>query len=155
MLLAKLLRQLTRLRRLQPQVGRIQAVVLRRSRGHIRRSRLLAGGQPVLALTTTGRRSGRLRTTTLAYTHHDDGYAVTALNLGSDRHPAWCLNLRANPDAAVHVAGRDERVRAREATGEEAEQVWRRFFRQLPQTANARRVTRRDVPVVVLQRTTP
>src|SRR5438105_14328488 len=104
MLLARLLRLLTRLRRVQPQIGRLQAFVLRRSGGRLRRSVLLAGGQPILAITTTGRRSGRLRSTTLAYVRHGDAYAVGALNLGSDHDPGWCLNLRADGRAAVEVA---------------------------------------------------
>src|SRR5437660_2192872 len=112
MALARFLRSLTRFRRVQPIVGRIHAVILRRSGGRLRRSRLLAGGQPVLALTTTGRRSGLQRTTTVAYLQHGNGYAVTALNLGSDRHPAWCLNLRADPRARVHVNGKTAPVHA-------------------------------------------
>ena len=150
MLLARLLRQLTRFR-LQPQVGRLQALLLRRSGGRIKRSRILAGGQPVLALTTTGRRSAKPRTTTIAYLRHEDGYAVTPLNLGSDRHPAWYLNLRADPRAVVHVAGVSRAVRARDAEGAEADRLWARFFEQLPQMRNTRRVARRDVPVVVLE----
>jgi len=149
MLLARLLRQLTRLRRLQPQVGRLQAMLLRRSGGRIRRSRLLAGGQPVLALTTTGRRSSTPRTTTVAYLRHGAAYAVTPLNLGSDRHPGWYLNLRADPHAVVHVAGVTHAVRARDAEGAEADQLWERFFAQLPQIRHTRRIARRRVPVVV------
>src|SRR5438093_9731012 len=91
MALARFLRRLTRFRRIQPQIGRVHAAALRRSGGRIRRSRLLAGGQPVLALTTIGRRSGERRSTVLAYVRREDAYAVGALNLGSDHHPAWCL----------------------------------------------------------------
>src|ERR1700736_1585707 len=97
MLLAGLIKQLARFRRVQPQIGRLHAWILRSSRGRLRRSVLLAGGQPVLALTTTGRRSGEPRTTTVAYLERGDAFVVSALNLGSDRHPAWCLNLRASP----------------------------------------------------------
>ena len=68
--LAKLLRSLTRFRRIQPKVGRMHAAVMRRAGGRIRRSRLLAGGQPVLALTTTGRRTGAPRSTVIAYLRH-------------------------------------------------------------------------------------
>ena len=153
MLLARLLKYLTRFR-VQSKVGSLHAILVRRSRGMIRRSRLLAGGQPVLALTTTGRQSGELRRTVVAYVEHGDGYAVGALNLGSDRDPAWCLNLRANPRATVTVAGKTTAVRAREAKGPEAEELWQRFERQLPQTRNTRRVARREVPVLVLEPTT-
>jgi deazaflavin-dependent oxidoreductase (nitroreductase family) len=149
MLLARFLKSLTRLR-LQPQVGRIQAALLRRSRGRWRRARILAGGQPVLALTTTGRRSGKRRSTTVAYVRHADAYAVGALNLGSDQHPAWCLNLRADPRAEVHVDGKRIAVTAREATGEEAEHLWQAFIDRVPAIANSRRVARREVPILVL-----
>jgi F420H(2)-dependent quinone reductase len=151
MLLARLLRLLTRFRRIQPQVGRIHAWFLRQSDGRIRRSLLFAGGQPVLALTTTGRRSGQRRTTTVAYVRHETGYAVGALNLGSDRDPAWCLNLRADPLGWVEVAGHRNPVLAREASAEEAEQLWTRFFQQLPQIRHTLRVARRDVPIMILE----
>src|SRR5919109_4682203 len=103
--LARLLSLVTRLRRIQPHVGRAHAFVIRHSRGRIRRSIFFAGGQPVLTITTTGRRSGRQRTTTVAYVHHGNGFAVEGLNLGSDHNPAWCLNLRVDPNAWVEVAG--------------------------------------------------
>jgi deazaflavin-dependent oxidoreductase (nitroreductase family) len=151
MLLARLLRLLTRLRSIQPQVGRVHAFLLRRSRGLFRRSRLLAGGQPVLALTTIGRRSGKPRTTTLAYVKNGRSYAVGALNLGSDHDSAWCLNLRADPRAWVEVAGNRLTVFAREATGAEAEQLWARFIEQLPQIRHTRRIARRHVPIWVLE----
>jgi deazaflavin-dependent oxidoreductase (nitroreductase family) len=150
MTLAKFLRSLTRFRRIQPQVGRLHAMLLRRSRGRIRRSRLLAGGQPVLALTTTGRRSGIPRTTVLAYVRHGDAYAVGALNLGSDHDPAWCQNLRSDPRAWVEVSGERRAVEARQASGEEAERLWQAFVDRLPAIADSRALARREVPMLVL-----
>lgn len=147
---AKLLRSLTRLRRVQPQIGRLHSLLLRASRGRLRRSRLLAGGQPVLALTTTGRRSGAKRTTTLAYLRHEDRYAVVALNLGSDHHPSWCANLRTNPSALVHVNGEDHQVLAREARDAEAQRLWQLYVERLPAAADFRHLANRDVPVFIL-----
>ena len=112
---------------------------------------LLAGGQPVLALTTTGRRTGRQRSTALAYLRHANAYAIGALNLGSDRDPEWALNLRAHPLAWVDAEGRHFAVRAREAVGEEAERLWAGLIGQLPQVANTRRIAHRYVPVFVLE----
>jgi deazaflavin-dependent oxidoreductase (nitroreductase family) len=151
MIFARLLRSLTRFRRIQPQVGRLHAALLQRSRGRIRRSRLLARGQPVLALTTTGRRSGAQRTTTVAYLPHGQGYAVSAANLGSDHHPGWCLNLRADPSAVVHVDGQRIPVRARQAQGEEAEALWRKIIERLPASGHFRQLARREIPVFVLE----
>jgi deazaflavin-dependent oxidoreductase (nitroreductase family) len=155
MLLARLIRQFARLRRLQPKIGRVHATILKRSRGRLRRSLLLAGGQPVLALTTTGRRSGKARATTVAYVKHGDAFAVTPLNLGSDRHPNWWLNLQARPNATIHVRGDDLHVRAREATGTESDELWARFTRQFPQIKNTRRIAQRHVPMIVLDPGTP
>jgi deazaflavin-dependent oxidoreductase (nitroreductase family) len=150
MTFAKLLRSLTRFRRVQPQVGRLHAALLRCSRGRIRRSRLLAGGQPVLALTTIGRRSGAQRSTTVAYLRHGGAYAVSALNLGSDRDPGWCLNLRSNPRAWIHVNGERKAVNARQADGEEADALWRAVIDRLPTTASFRELAQREVSIFVL-----
>jgi deazaflavin-dependent oxidoreductase (nitroreductase family) len=147
---ARFVRSLTR-SRLQPQVGRVQAKALRLSRGRWHRSRLLAGGQPVLALTTTGRRSGALRSTTVAYLEHGEAYAVASLNLGSDHHPAWCLNLRADPRAWIEVNGERREVRAREAEGAEADRLWGTFIDRLPTIADSRKLARREVPMWVLE----
>jgi deazaflavin-dependent oxidoreductase (nitroreductase family) len=150
MTLAKFLKSLTRLRRVQPTVGRVHAALLRLSGGRIRRSRLLAAGQPVLVLTTTGRRSGSSRSTVVAYVEHGDAYAVGALNLGSDQDPAWCENLRSNPHASIYLDGEHTAVKSREATGEEAERLWQAFIDRLPAIANSRRIARRHVPMLVL-----
>lgn len=151
MLLARLLRFLSRFRRIQPQVGRAHAALLRRSRGRIRRSLLLAGGQPVLALTTTGRRSGTPRSTVVAYVQTGDAYAIAALNLGSDHHPGWCLNLVSDPHAWIEVNGEHKSVQARQVTGEEADRLWRAFIERLPAIANSLRLAQRDVPMFVLE----
>ena len=150
MTLAKLLRSLTRFRRIQPKVGRMHAAVMRRARGRLRRSRLLAGGQPVLALTTTGRRTGAPRSTVIAYMRHGRAYAAAALNLGSAHHPSWCLNLRADPRASIEVDGQRIAVHAREASGEEAERLWQAFIERLPAIANSREIAGREVPMWVL-----
>jgi deazaflavin-dependent oxidoreductase (nitroreductase family) len=148
--LAKLLRSLTRFRRLQPQVGRAHAAVLRLGRGRLRRSRLLAGGQPVLALTTIGRRSGAPRSTTVAYLRHGEAYAVTALNLGSPRDPAWALNLRSEARAWIYVDGERVEVISREAAAGEAAELWERWIARLPGTANFLSLAGRHVPMIVL-----
>jgi deazaflavin-dependent oxidoreductase (nitroreductase family) len=146
---ARFVRRLSRYRRIQPQVGRIQAAIMRRSRGRYRRSAFLAGGQPVLALTTTGRRSGKPRSTAVAYVRHGNAYASAGLNLGSDRDPAWALNLRADSRAWIEVDGERREVRAREATGEEAGALWRAFFEQLPMTAASKELAQREAPIFV------
>jgi deazaflavin-dependent oxidoreductase (nitroreductase family) len=149
MVAARFVRSLTRFRRLQPQIGRLHAAVLRRSGGRIRRSVMLAGGQPVLALTTTGRHSGKRRSTTVAYLPHGDAYASAALNLGSDRDPAWALNVRADPRAWIEVRGQRLEVRARQAGDEEADRLWEEFIGRVPMIADSRRLANRGTPIFV------
>jgi deazaflavin-dependent oxidoreductase (nitroreductase family) len=149
MIAARFVRSLTRFRRLQPQVGRLHAAILHRSGGRIRRSLMLAGGQPVLALTTTGRHSGKRRSTTVAYLRHGDAFASAALNLGSDHDPAWALNVRADPRAWIEVQGQKLEVRARPASEEEADGLWDEFIRRVPMIEDSRRLANRDTPIFV------
>jgi deazaflavin-dependent oxidoreductase (nitroreductase family) len=63
-----------------------------------------AGGMPVLAVTTTGRKSGRPHTVMLTSpVQTPSAYVVVASRGGDDQHPAWFLNLRANPDVEVSI----------------------------------------------------
>ena len=60
-------------------------------------------GMPVLLLTTTGRCSGRPRTTPLTYFEDGADLVVIGSNGGEDRPPAWWLNLRDDPYATVTI----------------------------------------------------
>jgi deazaflavin-dependent oxidoreductase (nitroreductase family) len=103
-LVARLLRSPLKARWPTTRLTRLHARVLRLARGRIRRSWLFGAGQPVIALTTTGRRSGRPHTTAvralLRGTPGDRGD-----ELGMPRNPAWSYNLDANPDALITVRG--------------------------------------------------
>src|SRR2546423_201573 len=126
-LLARIGNLAARPRRLATLVTRLHARLLRLTRGRLRRSFLLAAGQPVLVLTTRGRRSGKPRSTPVAYIRDGDRLVVTAANAGLDRPPAWWLNLEADPRAEVEVGGRRTSVRARRAEGEEAQRLYACF----------------------------
>jgi deazaflavin-dependent oxidoreductase (nitroreductase family) len=109
-------------------------------------------GPPTIRLTTTGRRTGATRENALYYLDHAGGFAVVASNAGSDRHPAWWLNLREHPDAIVRVGRQRIPVRAREATAEETARLWPRFDELLSVYAGYRAQTDRTIPVVILER---
>ncbi|MEY9864127.1 deazaflavin-dependent oxidoreductase (nitroreductase family) [Catenulispora sp. GAS73] len=86
---------------------------------------MLAGtGIPTLLLTTTGRKSGQPRTVPLLYSRHEGALVVVGSNWGQQQHPAWALNLLANPEATVAVRGKSGPVHARVIEGEERERVW-------------------------------
>ena len=113
------------------------------------------GGQlmnlPVLLLTTTGRRSGDTRTKALMYLPDGPNYVVIASYLGEARHPAWYLNLQANPRAEVLVRDRRVAVTARDAEGDERGRLWAEVVRRQPDYAEYQRRTERRIPVVVLE----
>src|SRR5262245_36143213 len=76
-------------------------------------------GMPVLLLTTTGRRSGERRTNALMYLPEGETCVVIGSNAGEPQHPAWWLNLQADPRATVQRGRQEIAVVAREARGEE------------------------------------
>lgn len=111
-----------------------------------------SGSRPILLLTTTGRRSGKVRTTPLVYLDQGDGrFVVAGSNAGRDADPGWVHNLRAHPDATVRV-GRDVLpVRAVELSVEEAAAVWPALHAMNAQYAEYAKLTDRSVPVFGLR----
>lgn len=130
---------------------RLHALLLRLSGGRLRRSWLLAAGQPVLSLTTTGRRSGLPRTTTVACFRFEGQLATAGMNLGRERDPAWALNLQADPHATLVVGGRSVDVVARRVAGEEAARAWRRWCELQPSAGAFRALAGREIPLFVWQ----
>ena len=79
---------------------------------------------PAMLLTTTGRKSGKPRTNGLTYCTDRGDLIVVASNGGSDKPPAWLLNLQADPRVTVRVGRRVRAATARVATTEEQQQLW-------------------------------
>lgn len=131
-------------------MGRSHGVVYRLTRG-----RLLGrvAGMPVLLLTTTGRRSGRERSTPLTYFEDGDDVVVIASNGGEDTPPAWWLNLCAHPLARITIGTRSRPVAARPATGEERDRLWPLITATYDGYGEYARRTTRPIPIVMLGRT--
>ncbi|WP_169984419.1 nitroreductase/quinone reductase family protein [Microbispora sp. H10836] len=112
-------------------------------------------GIPVLLLTTRGRRTGLPRTRPVGYGRDGRRFVVIASNGGDDATPAWWLNLRDDPVAEIEVGGDGGltvlTVRAVEATGEEYDRLWRTMSRRHPVYEKYKEMTRRRIPVVVLE----
>jgi deazaflavin-dependent oxidoreductase (nitroreductase family) len=114
-----------------------------------------AAGLASLLLTTTGRRSGAPRTVALTYVADGRNFVVVASNGGADRHPAWWLNLQADPRATVQV-GRDVLpVVASAATPAERARLWPLLTASNPFYTRYEELTTRAIPVVVLEPPTP
>lgn len=98
-------------------------VVGRLTRGRQSAPGLLAG-LAVLDVTTTGRRSGRRRTSHLIATPYAGTLALLGTNFGQASTPAWALNLEADPHAEVTFRNVTRQVTARPATPSETEEIF-------------------------------
>ncbi|HEX7625643.1 MAG TPA: nitroreductase family deazaflavin-dependent oxidoreductase [Gaiellaceae bacterium] len=118
----------------------------------VSRGRLLGhvAGMPVLLLTTTGRRSGKPRTTPLTFFREGSDLVVIASNGGADRAPDWSRNLEQNPRAVVRIGSDEIVVSARVATGEERTRLWDGITAKHTMYAGYQRETTRRIPVVIL-----
>lgn len=109
----------------------LDAQVLRRTNG---RFGLLGNyGLPQCLLTTIGRKSGQPRTVTLLYGRRGSDFVLVGSNFGQSHHPAWALNLAANPAATLEIGGRELPVVARLVTDPtEREEIWQLMYELWP-----------------------
>ena len=114
----------------------------------------LGGGEGVLTtllLTTTGRKSGRKLIIPLIYRPTDTGgYCVIASKGGAPAHPAWFLNLEADPKVEIQIANEKRQAVARVAGGAEREQLWQLMVDYYAPYTDYQAATDRQIPLVVL-----
>ena len=110
-------------------------------------------GRPLLLLTTTGRKTGRTYTTPVMYLADGDGYCVFASKGGAPEHPAWYLNLIANPRVIVEVGGERFDALATLVGADERDALYRKQVSLYSQFAEYERKTTRTIPVVRLTAT--
>ena len=127
------------------------------SRAHLAVHRVTKGrvlgsvaGMPVLLLTTTGRRSGKARTTPLTFLRDGADLVVIASNGGADRPPDWSLNLQQTPRAVVEIGTDKLVVTARSASEQERERLWVVVTATYAGYARYQERTPRRIPVVLL-----
>jgi deazaflavin-dependent oxidoreductase (nitroreductase family) len=114
-----------------------------------------AGGPgllPTLLLTTIGRKSGRKSVLPLIYKQVNDAWVIIASKGGAPAHPAWYLNLVANPNCEIQVAHDHYAVTARSAQGDEHGTLWRQLVEVYPPYEDYQAATARKIPVVVLEK---
>jgi deazaflavin-dependent oxidoreductase (nitroreductase family) len=108
-------------------------------------------GWPVIILTTTGARSGRIRKTALMRVEHDGAYAVVASLGGAPKHPVWYFNVVADPHVELQDGPVRQDMTAREITGAEKAIWWERAVAAYPPYAEYQEKTDREIPVFVLE----
>jgi len=116
--------------RLAPVIVAVDRVLHRVSRGRL--SLLRIAGMPSLRLVTTGRRTGQPRAIDLLYTPYGADYVVIGSGWGRPKHPAWSLNLMADPKATIILRGRTVPVVARRPDEREEADIWALAVRNWP-----------------------
>jgi len=106
---------------------------------------------PVLLLTTTGRKTGRKRTTPLLYIRDGNRLVIVASNGGRPLDPSWWRNLKHNPIAMVQVKDVKQTIYAQRAVGSEKERLWQMMTSVYPAYDDYQKRTDRQIPVVVLK----
>ena len=111
-------------------------------------------GQGVLVLVTRGRRSGKLRSSPLMYFQFEESgdLIVVASNYGQDHHPAWYLNIAADPNVSIETTGERFAADARITQGEERAALFDKVVAANSRFAAYRAGTDRHIPVVALRR---
>jgi deazaflavin-dependent oxidoreductase (nitroreductase family) len=137
------------------QVLRIHEAIYKATGGRVGHNMI---GVPTLLLTTTGRRSGQLRTNALVYARDGDDYLLVASNGGSDRPPAWLYNVQAKPEVEVQV-GRERSpgvAKVIEPTDPDHERVWKLVNANNRDRYTAyQQQTSRPIPVIAITPASP
>jgi deazaflavin-dependent oxidoreductase (nitroreductase family) len=116
----------------------------------------LGGGKGMIAtllLTTIGRKSGKALTLPLIFGQSGAEYVVVASKGGAPAHPAWYLNLQANPEVKVQIKGDKFTARTRTANPQERAALWPKMVAIYGPYADYQTKTDREIPVVILKRT--
>jgi len=108
-------------------------------------------GKPVIILTTRGAKSGLVRKTPLMRVEHDGRYAVVASQGGAPKHPVWYHNLVADPHVELQDGPTRQDMTAREVTGPEKAEWWKRAVAAWPDYDGYQRRTDREIPLFVLE----
>ena len=108
-------------------------------------------GLPVVIVTNRGARSGKVRKTPLMRVEHDGRYAMVASKGGAPEHPLWFYNVRANPRVELQDGPNKQDMIAREVSGDERAEWWKRAVAAYPPYAEYQEKTTREIPVFVLE----
>jgi F420H(2)-dependent quinone reductase len=121
------------------------------SSGGMRGTTLRDTGLPVVIITNRGARSGKLRKTPVMRVEHGGRYAAVASQGGAPAHPFWYYNFRAHPRVELQDGPARGEFVAREVTGDERAEWWKRAVEAFPPYAGYQEKTSREIPVFVLE----
>jgi deazaflavin-dependent oxidoreductase (nitroreductase family) len=109
-------------------------------------------GWPMLLLTMTGAKTGRMLVRPMCYSRDGDRIVVIASYGGAPNNPPWYYNLVANPIVTVEVGTDKFRARAAQVSGAERTRLFDAAAKELPMSADYQHKTKREIPVLTLTR---
>ena len=108
-------------------------------------------GLPIVVITNLGARSGKVRKTPLMRVEHDGKYVAVASQGGAPKNPLWYYNFLAHPDVVLQDGTKVTEMVAREITGDEKAEWWKRAVAAFPPYAEYQAKTTRQIPVFLLE----
>lgn len=109
-------------------------------------------GARFLLLTHRGAKSGKERTTPLAYVRTEGRILIVASMGGAPTSPAWFHNIVAKPDVTVEAHGERYPASAVVLEGEERNRLFAVCCRKVPPFATYQQRTERVIPLIELVR---
>jgi deazaflavin-dependent oxidoreductase (nitroreductase family) len=117
-----------------------------------RRANTLRGGpDPIVVITSVGRKSGALRKNPLMRVERDGKYLAVGSMGGSPKHPEWYYNFLANPVVELQDGPEPKLYRARLLDGVEREEWWAYAVQTWPTYGVYQTRTERQIPLFLLE----
>jgi F420H(2)-dependent quinone reductase len=129
--------------------GRVHKLLYRASGG---RFGARMGWIDVALVETVGRKSGKLRTVPIACYPYRDSVAVSASNSGLETHPAWYLNMQANPRVTVTLGREQFKAVAEDVPTVEREALWAAVVKINRHQGEYLDTVTREIPLVWFRR---
>ena len=108
-------------------------------------------GRPVVIVTSTGAKTGKVRKTPLMRVEHEGRYALVASQGGAPTHPTWYFNLVADPRITLQDGPEPRDMAVREITGAEKAEWWERAVAAWPDYAEYVKRTDREIPIFLAE----
>ena len=116
------------------------------------RANTLRGGRdPIVVITSVGRKSGALRKNPLMRVERDGKYLAVASIGGAPRNPEWYHNFLANPVVELQDGPEPRLYRARLLEGAERVDWWAYAVQTWPTYGRYQERTRRQIPIFLLE----
>ena len=129
--------------------GKLHQALYRLSGGRLG-SRM--GRIDVVLVDTIGRKSGKARTVPIACYPYRDSVVVSASNSGQEKHPAWYLNMQANPQVSVRLGRERFEAIAEDVPPEDRPALWEKVVKINPHQGEYLAHTDREIPLVWLKK---